>query len=267
VASALVALAGAFASAAVVSTRRAALGDRLGLRPASAPRSATTVEAKILTSLAVLAVAVALIAGPPVAIGGAAAAACILIAIRRRRARRETRARADALPDAAAALAAGLRAGLSIPQAIAYARDESPGQLRIDLGRLTASVELGTPVGDALTTWAEETGSGDARLIAAVMDLHRRTGGDLPSVLDGVVATLRDRRAALREVRALTAQARLSGAILGALPIGFFAFLLLTARHEMLAAISTPLGRTAVVLGLGLELAAFAWIRRLLAVR
>ena len=86
-------------------------------------------------------------------------------------------------------------------------------------------------------------------------------------MLDGVVATLRERRAAVREVRALTAQARLSGAILGTLPIGFFGFLLLTSRTEMLAAISTPLGRTAVAVGVALELAAFLWIRHLLEVR
>ena len=68
-------------------------------------------------------------------------------------------------------------------------------------------------------------------------------------------------------MRALTAQARLSGVILGLLPIGFFAFLLLTSRQEMLDAIATPIGRTALGVGLGLELVAFVWIRHLLEVR
>jgi tight adherence protein B len=68
-------------------------------------------------------------------------------------------------------------------------------------------------------------------------------------------------------VRALTAQARLSGIILGLLPIGFFGFLLLTSRREMLDAIATPIGGTALSVGLGLELVAFAWIRHLLQVR
>jgi tight adherence protein B len=160
-----------------------------------------------------------------------------------------------------------MRAGLSLPQALAYARDEAVAPLADDLARLVATVELGTPAGPALERWADEHGSEDARLIAGVIDLHRRSGGDLPSVLDGVVATLRERRAAQREVRAMTAQARLSGLILGLLPIGFFAFLLLTSRSEMLAAISTPLGRASVAIGIGLEVLAFVWIRRLLEVR
>jgi Flp pilus assembly protein TadB len=51
------------------------------------------------------------------------------------------------------------------------------------------------------------------------------------------------------------------------LPIGFFGFLLLTSRREMLQAIGTPFGGAALGIGLGLELLAFLWIRYLLEVR
>ena len=84
-------------------------------------------------------------------------------------------------------------------------------------------------------------------------------------MLDGVAATLRERRAA-PGVRALTAQARLSGSILGVLPIAFFGFLILTSRAEMLRALAT-LGSTALAVGLGMELLAFLWMRRLVEVR
>jgi tight adherence protein B len=106
----------------------------------------------------------------------------------------------------------------------------------------------------------------DVRLAAAVLRLHHRTGGALAPVLEGLASTMRDRRAAVREVRSLTAQARLSGAILGLLPIGFFAFLWLSSRRDMQIAVASSLGRTAIAVGLALEGAAFVWIRRLLAV-
>jgi tight adherence protein B len=185
---------------------------------------------------------------------------------RRRRSGRRQRA-AEQVADAVSAVAAGLRAGLSLPQAFAYARDEAEEPLRSELGDLVDAIDTGTPITDALSDWADAQGSEDARLIAGVLDLHRRSGGDLPGVLDGLTSTLRERRAAHREVRALTAQARLSGVILGLLPIGFFAFLLITSRREMLDAIGTPIGGTALGIGLGLELVAFVWIRHLLEVR
>jgi tight adherence protein B len=261
----LVTVAGACAGGVVIRARRAALDARLGVTPERERRAAPRIDVRVVAGAT--AVAICVVAGPIVGSVGVAAAVLGALALRRRRAARTARLRADGLPDAASALAAGLRAGLSLPQSLAFARDESVGPLRGDLDRLVSSVDLGEPVGDALLAWADAAGSQDASLLASVVDLHRRTGGDLPSVLDGVVTTLRDRRAAFREVRALTAQARLSGAILGALPIAFFAFLLLTSRHDMLAAIATPLGRTAVAVGLTLELLAFVWIRRLLAVR
>ncbi len=100
-----------------------------------------------------------------------------------------------------------------------------------------------------------------------MLTLHRRSGGDLPSVLDEVAGTLRERRAAIREVHALTAQARLSGTILGVLPFGFFAFLWLTSRSEIEGAFRTSAGVVAIALGVVLEGLAFLWIRHLLEVR
>jgi Flp pilus assembly protein TadB len=85
-------------------------------------------------------------------------------------------------------------------------------------------------------------------------------------VLDRVAVTLRERRAATREVRALTAQARLSGGILGALPAAFFLFLLVTSRNDVRAAFGSSAGRAALVLGVVMEGGAFMWIRRLLRV-
>src|SRR5439155_19943870 len=115
-------------------------------------------------------------------------------------------------------------------------------------------------------SWSSSMGSDAARLLAGVLRLHRRSGGDLPPVLDEVATTLRERRAAAREIRALTAQARLSGSILGLLPIGFFAFLWLTSRRDIEGALGTPAGLASVLLGLGLEVGAFFWIRALLVV-
>jgi tight adherence protein B len=111
-----------------------------------------------------------------------------------------------------------------------------------------------------------EVGTDDARLVVGVLTLHRRSGGDLPHVLDQVAATLRERSEAAREVRALTAQARLSGAILGLLPIGFFAFLWTTSRANIEGAFGSPIGITAIVIGVVLECIAFLWIRSLLEV-
>ena len=263
-ASGLLTLAGVFAERSVVIARRASLAKRLGSSTAPSRRRLAISRPAVL---GVAGFAVLLALGPAWA-GIVVAAALVGDRVVRRRGRRvAARRREEQLADTVAAVAAGLRGGLSLSGSFAYAKDEAEAPMREDLVRLVDRFDVGVPIVLALRAWADQLGSDDARLLVGVLEFHHRSGGDLPSVLDGVVATLRERRAAHREVRALTAQARLSGLILGTLPIGFFGFLMLTSRHEMLDAIATPLGRTAVGLGLALELAAFLWIRRLLEVR
>jgi tight adherence protein B len=254
----LLALAGVFAERAVRGGRI----ERIGSIEAAVRRS--PFPWKRLWPLALLAVLIT--AGPAAAVVvGAVTLAGLRLRARRRRSLEERR-REEQLADVVAAIAAGLRAGLSLTQSLEHARDETPPPLHDDLARTIARIDTGVPIGEALAGWADNVASEDAHLVVGVLELHRRSGGDLPSVLDNLVATLRDRRATHREVRALTAQARLSAVILGMLPIGFFGFLLLTSRHEILEAIATPLGEAAVAIGLGLEGLASLWIRRLLEV-
>ena len=196
----------------------------------------------------------------------AVAAALSVSTIRRRRATRLTVTIDQQLADAVRSLAAGMRAGLSIPQAVAYAAREGEPPLSDAFQLVVDEVGLGGGLEQALHTWASQVGSEDARLVVGVLGLHRRTGGDLPRVLDQVAVTLRDRTSAAREVRALTAQARLSGAILGLLPVGFFVFLWLTSRAEIEGAFRSSTGIAALTMGLVLEVAAFLWIRKLLEV-
>ena len=206
-------------------------------------------------------------------LGGAVTAAIGFLVVkvgaavwRRRRNSRLAAALDEQLADAVRSLAAGMRAGFSVPQAIAFAAREGEPPLATALARIVDSVGLGGGLDDALERWATEVGTDDARLVVGVLALHRRSGGDLPHVLDQVAATLRERSSAAREVRALTAQARLSGAILGLLPIGFFAFLWMTSRGDIQGAFDSPIGVGAVVAGLALEGVAFLWIRSLLEV-
>lgn len=203
------------------------------------------------------------------AAGSVAASAAVLLApraIARRRQRRRELALQERLAEAVSLMAAALRSGRSQHQAIELAADDLDGPLAATFRRLADRIDLGDPMDPAIDDWAADVGGPDARLVAGVLRLHRRTGGSLAATLDDLVATLRDRRTAARELESLTAQARLSANILGLLPIGFFLFLSIVARRDLQTAYETSAGVAAIGLGLGLQVVAFAWIRRLLRV-
>ena len=264
-----VALCGAFVAAARSAAHRERALIDLAAAPTRPRPGGSRYAPEHVRAVIVVAAAATLggvLAGVLGAVIGAAACFCARAIARRKGSLRRSDLLEAQLADAVGAISAALRAGLSLSQALTYAGGETDAPLGDTLQRASRRESLGEPLDIALERWAEEVGNDDARLVNGVLSLHRRTGGDLPRVLDRVAETLRERRETAREVRALTAQARLSGAILGLLPIGFFLFLLATSRRDIAAAFETPTGIAAVGLGLFMQTAAFVWIRRLLRV-
>ncbi len=264
----LAAAAVALVGAAFATHRRQRLLLRTGWRPPTRATPALRLAlGPVVGGAALFGALVGLrLAGIPGAVAAAVAAVAAPVAVRRRRAAKERVAMESQLADAVAAIASGLRSSLSLPQCIALASDEVPPPLGPTLRGVADRVTLGVPLDDSLGQWAASVPTADVRLAAGVLLLHRSTGGALPPVLDQLARTLRERRAAARELRSLTAQARLSGTILGFLPVGFFLFLSATSRQDMLTAYRSPAGAAAIAAGFGLQVAAFLWIRRLLRV-
>jgi tight adherence protein B len=207
----------------------------------------------------------ALVAGPPGIVLGLAAAAFPFI-VERRRASRRAHLIEEQLIDAVGAIASALRSGRSLVQSLEVAGDEVDAPLGALLSEGADRSSLGVPFEEVLDGLAEQIGTSDGRLVTGVLRLHRRTGGALAASLDDVTRTLRARRDGARELRSLTAQARLSAAILGLLPLGFFLFLSVVARRDFEIAYRTTAGASAIGIGLALQGLAFVWIRRLLRV-
>jgi tight adherence protein B len=204
------------------------------------------------------------IAGPAGAVAGLAAGVWFPGSRRKRRLSRHAAVVESQLADAMDGIAAALRAGMSPSQAIAFACEEGEPPLADRLRAVVRRESLGMPLDESLELLADEEPGDDIRLAVAVLQLQHRVGGDAPAVLDDAVRTLRQRVGAAAELRSLTAQARLSGTILGLLPIGFFLFMSVVSRSEVSDALSSPIGLAAVVFGLVLDGLAFVWIRHLL---
>lgn len=269
--STLIAVAGPIAAAcaaavAIVNVRRAGTAARLGVPTSSREWPSLTLSRRD-TIVAVAILAAGWLVGRVV---GAALGLAVAIVIHRIRFGRSRAVSPivvlERFADAIGALAAAVRSGASLPQAIRYAAGEASPPIRDELLRVIEDLDTGVALDPALAAWAKRQPTSDTDLVVGALELHRRSGGDLPAVLDQVTATIRERVSIAREVRSLTAQARLSAWILGLLPVGFFAFLWLTSRRDIEGALSTPVGIVCVGLGLALEGGAFLWIRSLLEV-
>ena len=75
--------------------------------------------------------------------------------------------------------------------------------------------------------------SDDLELMATAISIQHTVGGNLAEILDSIAYTIRERVRIKGEIRTLTAQQRLSGYVVGFLPIGLAGFLFIAAPSFM----------------------------------
>lgn len=116
-------------------------------------------------------------------------------------------------------IAGGLQAGLSLPQAVDSVVQEGNEPMAGELRRALVEARLGIDMADALAGVGERMESEDFGWVVMAIRIQREVGGNLAEILHTVAETLREREYLRRQVKALSAEGRLSGYILTALPI------------------------------------------------
>jgi tight adherence protein B len=179
----------------------------------------------------------------------------------KRKARRRRNAFLDRLPDSLQLVAGSLSAGYSLLQALDGLVQEGEEPVAGEVARALASARLGVPIEDALDQVAERLDSPDFSWTAMAIRIQREVGGNLGEVLLKVGETLRERAALRRQVRALSAEGRLSGYILVAIPL-LLGLYEVTFRREYARVLwTTPIGIACVGMTAVLMVVGSFWMR------
>jgi tight adherence protein B len=150
------------------------------------------------------------------------------------------------LPDTITLIANALRAGSSFLQAIELVVRESRPPISTEFSRVIREVNLGLAFETAMENMVRRVRSDDLELMATAISIQHTVGGNLAEILDSIAFTIRERVRIKGEIRTLTAQQRLSGYVVGFLPIALAAFLFVAAPGFMEPMFMNPPG----VLGL-----------------
>jgi tight adherence protein B len=167
--------------------------------------------------------------------------------LRARKKRQKTMA--EQLPDVLSILASSLRAGHSFLQALDQVAGEIKDPSAGEFHRVVSEIRLGRSIDDAMNDMAERVGSEDMRWAVMAVNIQRQVGGNLAEVLDIVANTVRERAYVQRQVRVLSAEGRLSIAILTALPFGIFFYLALVNPEYVAPLFTTMIGRILLLVG------------------
>jgi len=123
------------------------------------------------------------------------------------------------LVDALAHMSNALKAGFSLNQAFETVVENGQNPIAQEFQVLLQQLRVGMPFNDALLSLEQRVGSEDLTLVVTTIDIARRTGGNLTEVFDRIGMTIRERMRIESRVRTLTAQGRLQGFVVGAMPL------------------------------------------------
>jgi tight adherence protein B len=130
------------------------------------------------------------------------------------------------LPDAMELVARALRAGHSLAAGMHVVAEEMPAPISKEFARVYDEQNLGIPLEETLKAMCDRVPNLDLKFFVTSVAIQRQTGGDLAEILDRIGHVIRERFKILGQVKALTAEGRLSGVVLIAMPIGLFLLML-----------------------------------------
>ncbi|MHB9145150.1 MAG: type II secretion system F family protein [Symbiobacteriia bacterium] len=146
------------------------------------------------------------------------------------------------LPDALNIMSNAMKSGYSLLQAMEVVSREMPVPLASEFALVLKETRVNIAVEDALFNLTQRVPSADLDLIVTAMLIQRQIGGNLSDVLEKINETIRERIRILGEVRTLTAQGRMSGLIVGALPLFLGVIIQVLSPGYMNPLFSSPLG-------------------------
>jgi tight adherence protein B len=172
-----------------------------------------------------------------------------------------------AMPEAVELMSRALRAGHGLASGMNLVAEEMKGPVAQEFGRVFYEQNLGVPIEASLRGMAERVPSMDVRFFVTAVIIQRGTGGDLAEVLEKIGKLIRQRYELFGHVRALTAEGRLSGIVLLALPPALLGFLTASNYAYVEPLFTTPGGTKMLAVTAALQVVGALSIKKIVAIK
>jgi tight adherence protein B len=203
---------------------------------------------------------------PPIGLAVLFAAAVVPVALLHHRRKKRLRDFQVQLPDTLNLLSGSMRAGFSFAQGLETVANEAAEPTRRELQRVFTESRLGRPIEDALEDSANRMSSVDLMWAVMAIRIQREVGGNLAELLDTVSDTMTQRERIRGEIKALTAEGRFSGWILGIFPAAFAGVLYVVQPDYISTLFEATMGLVALGGCAVMTFFGFLWLRKILAI-
>ena len=183
--------------------------------------------------------------------------------VRRRRTKR-LNAFEELLPESIDLVGRALRAGHPLTAGFKMAADDGSEPVAGEFRRVFEEQRFGLPLQESLLGMADRVDLVDVRILVTAILIQREVGGNLAEILDNLAAVVRARFTIRRQLRVYTAQGRMTGYLLAALPLILFSILYMLNPSYMSILFTDPVGKLLILIAVSMQLVGFLWIRKII---
>jgi len=151
--------------------------------------------------------------------------------------------------DAMDIIVRGVRTGLPLGDCLKIISHESPEPLGGEFRKVVEGESVGIPLEVCLEQMYERMPISEVNFFSTVLNIQKQTGGNLGESLANLSSVLRGRKLLGEKIKSLSAEAKMSAMIIGALPIVVMVLVTLVAPDYMTELYTTPTGHRNLMIG------------------
>ncbi|MEA4815940.1 MAG: type II secretion system F family protein [Lachnospiraceae bacterium] len=160
-----------------------------------------------------------------------------------------------------------IRTGYSFQQAMESVANEMQPPISTEFSWIIREISYGVPIEEAMVRMSDRVENTDLNLLISAVLTSSQVGANLSDILDTISDTIKDRIRLREEIRVLSAQGRISGVIIGLLPVVLLLFLMMLNPEYINEFVSTNLGRILLGTGLIMEIIGFMVVSKIVDVK
>jgi tight adherence protein B len=172
----------------------------------------------------------------------------------------------DQFPEALDTVVRSVRSGFPIAVALQILAENAEEPVRSEFRQVTDEIALGRSVSEALARLATRIAEPDIRFFVVVLTVQQETGGNLAEIIGNLSSIIRKRKQIRHKIRAMTAEGKATGLVLGALPVFVFVSLYFLQPGYLDAFFHDPLGMKFFGAAIALLVACYFVIKEMIAV-
>jgi tight adherence protein B len=160
-----------------------------------------------------------------------------------------------------------LRSGLTFQQAMGSIAKEMNDPIGREFARAVKEIQLGTNLDTALTNMQRRVKSTDLLLTISAVQIQHQVGGNLMEILSNISGTITERQKLKDDIKVMTATGRMSGIVVGMLPIGIGGILMLINPEYIQTFFNTSLGTIMLIVSGVMEIIGFLLIKKVITIK